>query len=84
MVENHSLTRLETNLHYWIAGPLTGPLIVFVHGATLDHRSFDVQLPPLVEAGYRVLTLDLRTHLARAVSATWLPQSTLSLNWRRE
>ncbi|MCE7982642.1 MAG: alpha/beta hydrolase [Caldilinea sp. CFX5] len=62
MNENHSVTRLGTNLHYWISGPATGPLVVFVHGATLDHRSFDAQLPPLVEAGYRVLTLDLRGH----------------------
>ncbi len=37
-------------------------MIVLVHRATMDHHTFDAQVPPLVEAGYRVLTLDLRGH----------------------
>jgi 3-oxoadipate enol-lactonase len=62
MMTNHSITRLGSNLHYWITGPENGQLIVLAHGATLDHHSFDAQVPPLVEAGYRVLTWDLRGH----------------------
>lgn len=62
MIESSSLQRLGTNLYYWIVGPENGPLVAFSHGATLDHRSFDTQISPLVEAGYRVLTWDLRGH----------------------
>jgi 3-oxoadipate enol-lactonase len=58
----HSLTRLGSNLHYWLSGPEGGPLVVLAHGATLDHHSFDHQIQPLVEAGYRVLTWDMRGH----------------------
>ncbi len=56
------LSRLGSNLHYWTSGPENGPAVVFSHGATLDHHAFDAQISPLVEAGYRVLTWDLRGH----------------------
>ncbi len=49
-------------IRYWRTGPETGPLVVCVHGAALDHRMFGPQLEPLVKAGYRVLTWDLRGH----------------------
>ncbi|WP_313344597.1 alpha/beta hydrolase [Sedimentibacter sp.] len=62
MTENRIISRLGSNLHYWITGPENGPIIVFSHGATLDHHSFDAQITPLVEAGYRVVTWDLRGH----------------------
>lgn len=62
MKTNHLLTRLGSNLHYWVVGPEHGQVVVLAHGATMDHRSFDDQVPVLVEAGYRVLTWDLRGH----------------------
>lgn len=39
-----------------------GPPVVLSHGAGMDHRSFDPQVPPLIRAGYRVITWDLRGH----------------------
>lgn len=43
-------------------GVTDGPLIVLSHGASMDHRMFGEQLGPLVDAGYRVLTWDIRGH----------------------
>ncbi|HEY1011231.1 MAG TPA: alpha/beta hydrolase [Herpetosiphonaceae bacterium] len=62
MSEPHRLDHQGTALHYWMDGPATGPVVVLVHGATLDHHSFDAQVPALVAAGYRVVTPDLRGH----------------------
>ena len=62
MTTTHSITRLGSALYYWVTGLEGAPLIVLVHGATMDHHTFDAQVPALVEAGYRVLTLDLRGH----------------------
>ncbi len=56
------LSRLGSNLHYWVSGPDTRSLVAFCHGATLDHRTFDAQTRPPVESGYRVLTWDMRGH----------------------
>lgn len=60
--EQHTLKRAGTQLHYWLSGPDGGPLVIFTHGATLDHQSFDAQIAPLTAAGYRVLTWDMRGH----------------------
>lgn len=38
------------------------PTVVCVHGATLDHRAFDSQIPDLRLAGYGVVTWDLPGH----------------------
>ena len=62
MNESQSVTRLGSNLHYWITGDEGKPLVALLHGATMDHHTFDAQISPLVEAGYRVLTMDLRGH----------------------
>jgi 3-oxoadipate enol-lactonase len=62
MNTNGSLTRLGSKLHYWVTGPESGTLVALVHGATLDHHTFDPQVSALTEAGYRVLTGDLRGH----------------------
>ncbi|QLG28782.1 alpha/beta hydrolase [Halorarum halophilum] len=56
------LDRSGSTIHYWIAGPEDGPLVAFTHGATMDHRMFDLQVGPVVDAGYRVLTWDVRGH----------------------
>jgi pimeloyl-ACP methyl ester carboxylesterase len=56
------LERDATQIHYWVAGAEDAPLIVLTHGAGMDHRMFDPQIEPLVDAGYRVLTWDVRGH----------------------
>ena len=58
----HMLRRAGCDLHYWTSGPADAPLVVLTHGATLDHDMFAPQLGPLVAAGYRVLTWDMRGH----------------------
>jgi pimeloyl-ACP methyl ester carboxylesterase len=62
MTNNGIISRLGSNIHYWVDGPVKGPTIVFSHGATLDHHSFDAQVSPLIENGYRVVTWDMRGH----------------------
>jgi 3-oxoadipate enol-lactonase len=49
-------------VHAWARGPEQAPLVVFVHGAAMDHRMFDDQTGPLLDAGYRVMAVDLRGH----------------------
>lgn len=58
----HTLTRDGVCLHYWTAGPPTGPLVALTHGAGADHRMFDPQIPALLAAGYRTLRWDVRHH----------------------
>lgn len=48
-------------LHYWMAGPEERPLVVFTHGACVDHHSFDPVIP-VVAQRYRVLNWDVRGH----------------------
>lgn len=54
--------RAGSQIHAWLAGPTNGPLIVLSHGASMNHEMFDEQLGPLLGAGYRVLTWDIRGH----------------------
>jgi len=56
------LDRSGSRIHYWVTGPEDAPLVAFTHGATMDHRMFDLQRDPVVEAGYRVLAWDVRGH----------------------
>jgi len=56
------LERLGSPLHYWLLGSRDDlPLVVFVHGAGIDHRVWARQMDAF-SAGYRVLTMDLRGH----------------------
>lgn len=48
-------------IHYWVGGLENRPLVVFTHGATMDHRMFDAQVAALLPE-YRVLTWDVRGH----------------------
>ncbi len=57
----NTLPRNGFDLHYWIGGPPAAPLIVFTHGATIDHHEWDATLP-LIAAQYRVLAWDVRGH----------------------
>lgn len=55
------LEREGCPLHYWMGGPEGKPLVVFTHGACVDHHSFDPIIPVVAER-YRVLTWDVRGH----------------------
>ena len=59
---SHELHRTGTELHYWLHGPADGPVVTLTHGLSLDRHAFDAQVPALVDAGYRVLTWDIRGH----------------------
>lgn len=48
-------------IHYALLGPENRPLVVFTHGAGLDHRTFAPQVA-VVAAQYRVLVWDVRGH----------------------
>lgn len=56
-----TLTRLDTTISFWDEGPRHAPMVLFLHGAALDHRAWDPQVGALRDR-YRVVTVDLRTH----------------------
>ncbi|MBX3248031.1 MAG: alpha/beta fold hydrolase [Myxococcales bacterium] len=60
--EARVLTRAGAGIHHWTAGPDDAPAVVLTHGVTLDHGTYAGQVPALLEAGYRVITWDLRGH----------------------
>jgi 3-oxoadipate enol-lactonase len=55
------LERKGCPIHYWLGGPEGAPLVVFTHGACVDHHTFDPQAP-IIAGEYRVLTWDVRGH----------------------
>ncbi len=57
-VEHHYVHANGTRLHVVASG--TGEPVLLLHGFPETHRSWDLQVPALVDAGYRVLALDLR------------------------
>lgn len=57
----HVLERKGCPLHYWVGGVEGKPLVVFTHGACVDHHCFDPHIP-VVAQHYRVLTWDVRGH----------------------
>lgn len=48
----------DIQMHYVARG--AGPTVVLLHGFPETHRSWDLQVPSLVDAGFRVITPDLR------------------------
>lgn len=48
----------DGKVHYRLEGPDNGPLIVMVHGYSTPNFIFEQNVPPLVEAGFRVLRYD--------------------------
>ena len=44
--------------YYKLEGPSDGPVTVLVHGGTLPHWTWDKQVLPLTQAGFRVLRYD--------------------------
>jgi len=61
---NFSESVLERNgcsIHYWTGGKADTTLVVFTHGATVDHHEWEATLPVVAEH-YRVLAWDVRSH----------------------
>ena len=56
-----------TNLHYRFDGDEHGPTVMLSNSLASDLTMWDLQIPALVEAGYRVLRYDSRGHGQSAV-----------------
>lgn len=50
----------DVTIDYFAAGD--GPAVVLVHGITESRRTWDPLVAPLIAAGYRLYTIDLRGH----------------------
>lgn len=57
----HELERRGCSLHYWTGGSEIQPVVVMMHGATMNHRMFNAQVEALLP-DYRVLVWDARGH----------------------
>src|ERR1700684_2836799 len=49
-------------IHYDLAGPETGPLLCITHSLASDGGMWGEQMAPLLQAGWRVLRIDMRGH----------------------
>jgi 3-oxoadipate enol-lactonase len=49
-------------LYYDLTGPETAPVVCITHSLASDGGSWAEQVPPLLQAGFRVLRLDMRGH----------------------
>jgi pimeloyl-ACP methyl ester carboxylesterase len=61
ILREHTLLRAGCPLHYWVGGAVGRPWLVFLHGATMDHRMFNAQVEAFAPQ-YRVLVWDARGH----------------------
>ena len=59
--ERRELVRPDATIAYWVSGPEKAPVVVLLHGATLDHHAWDDQVEYLAER-YQVVAPDLRGH----------------------
>ena len=50
------------NIHYDLAGPDGGPVVCFGHSLASDGGMWGEQMAPLINAGLRVLRVDMRGH----------------------
>ena len=60
-MREQELARPGATIRYWSAGDIDAPLVVFLHGATLDHRAWRPQIDAL-QHRFRVVAPDLRGH----------------------
>jgi 3-oxoadipate enol-lactonase len=60
-MEHLTLERNGALVHYWLGGKSSAPLVIFTHGATIDHHEWDATLPPAAQK-FRVLAWDVRGH----------------------
>jgi 3-oxoadipate enol-lactonase len=59
--ERRELVRPGATVAYWVSGPDRAPVVVLLHGATLDHQAWKEQVAEL-STRYRVVVPDLRGH----------------------
>jgi pimeloyl-ACP methyl ester carboxylesterase len=59
--ERRELIRPGATIAYWVSGPERAPVVLLLHGATLNHRAWDAQVDELTPQ-YRVVVPDLRGH----------------------
>ena len=60
-LEEQTKERRGCAIKYWLGGPADGDTVVLLHGATMDHRMFNAQVPLLLKT-HRVLVWDARGH----------------------
>ncbi|WP_214105389.1 alpha/beta fold hydrolase [Acrocarpospora catenulata] len=60
-LRHRTLRRVGCEIHYWTGGSGDRPPIVFTHGATLDHRTWEPQIEAFA-ARHRILLWDVRGH----------------------
>jgi pimeloyl-ACP methyl ester carboxylesterase len=60
-IEHRALQREGYAIHYFVSGPKSGELVIFLHPAFADHRCFDKQVDTFSRK-YRVVTVDLLGH----------------------
>ena len=53
------LDQTKVKIHYWTGGKSDAPLVVFSHGATVDHHEWDATLP-LVGKDFGIMTWDIQ------------------------
>jgi len=68
--ERRELVRPGATIAYWVSGPEKAPVVVLLHGATLDHHAWDVQVDDLA-GRYQVVVPDLRGHGESPLSETF-------------
>lgn len=73
----HTLTRPDGTVSYELAGRPGNPLVILGHGMADSSATFRFLAPRLVEAGYRVATVDLRGHGRSSVG--WPDYSTTAV-----
>ena len=56
------LSLSERRLYYDLVGPEDGPVVCITHSLSSDGGSWAEQVPALLQAGFRVLRLDMRGH----------------------
>jgi pimeloyl-ACP methyl ester carboxylesterase len=60
-LDPHDLVRPDATVRYWTGGTADGPMVVLLHGATLDHRAWAPQVEALRDR-FRLVVPDLRGH----------------------
>src|SRR5882757_32098 len=73
----HKLIRPDGTVSYELAGEPGNPLVILGHGMADSSATFRFLAPRLVDAGYRVATVDLRGHGGSSVQ--WPDYSTTAI-----
>ncbi len=77
-LKENTLTHHGVPLKYWTGGQPSAPLVVFTHGALIDHHEWDATLP-LVGEQFRLLAWDMPGHGLSRPAAFSMPEAEDSL-----